>query len=320
MSTHVMGRRRRSADTVSAEAAAWIARLHGPDRTPELETGLRLWLAEDTRHRETFERMTQSWDDATAIVVRQQFPRMRRPLPAGRRNWAMAATVLALCGSGVFGVYGWLDRHTYATDIGEQRTVTLDDASKISVNSASKVVVSYGETAREVRLERGEALFEVAKDPARPFIVLAGNKRIEALGTSFVVRRDNDRTAVTLIDGRIAVSEAAPPRTLTPGQRLTFVAHKPAELDSPRMDAVTAWRRGEIVLEKMSLADAAAEMNRYDVNQLSVEDPQIAALKVSGIYRTGDNANFARVVARMYGLEVSGKGRKIQIGRRPSEH
>lgn len=302
-------------DNVRAEAAAWISRLHGPDRTAELETGLRLWLAEDAKHKEVFERMTQSWEDATVIVVRQSFPRVRRPAPAAGRRGALAASALLLCGLSAFGAYHWFGRHTFATQIGEQRIVRLDDASKISVNSASKVVVNFGEAAREVRLERGEAYFEVARDPRRPFVVLAGHRRIEALGTSFAVRYDGERTAVTLVDGKVAVSDAVAPHILTAGQRITFAANEPARLDSPKIDAVTAWRRGDVVLDRMSLGDAAAEMNRYDKNQLRVQDPQIAALKVSGIYRSGDNANFARVVARMYGLEVTEEGREIRIDR-----
>jgi transmembrane sensor len=338
MNTHVNPQDNNS-DSVRAEAAAWISRLHGPDRTSELEQGLRLWLAEDVTHKEVFERMTQSWEDATAIVVRQHFPRVRRPITTSRYTEAVAAAVMMLCGLGAFGAYSWFGRNTYSTDIGEQRTVRLDDASRISVNSASKVVVNYGNTVREVRLERGEAYFEVAKDPSRPFVVWAGNQRIEALGTVFTVRYDRDRTVVTLVDGEVAVSEtgaqpeatftapssrapASPiavkgqePRILTAGQRLTLVTNKPAQLDAPKIDTVIAWRRGEVVLDKMSLADAVTEMNRYDSHQLRVEDAEIAALKVSGIYRSGDNANFARVVARMYGLEVDDSREDIRIRR-----
>lgn len=302
-------------ESVRAQAAAWISRLHGTDRNANLEEGLRVWLAEDAQHKEVFERMTQSWEDATAIVVRQPFPRVRTPLHVGSKNSAKAAAVLILCGLGSFSAYQWFGHNTYTTDIGEQRTVRLADASKISVNSASKVTVNFDEAAREVRLERGEAYFEVAKDPRRPFIVLAGHQRIEALGTAFVVRYDGARTAVTLVDGKIAVSDVDQPRILTVGQRLTFVANQPAQLDAPKLDALTAWRRGEVVLDNLSLAEAVTEMNRYDSNQLSVEDPEVAALNVSGIYRSGDNANFARVVAQLYGLEVDESGRGIRIGR-----
>lgn len=329
-----------------AEAAAWIARLHGPQRSPQLEAGLRRWLAEDPDNARAFERMTEAWEAATSVSA-GQFPRValwkRSFVP---REWARAAVVLLACGVAGLAAYTWWDDPSYTTDIGEQRSVRLEDGSRISLNSASRVVVDYRASQRRVRLEQGESFFEVAPNPGRPFVVIAGDRQVTALGTSFSVRYEPHRLAVMLVDGKVTVS-AVPPSgtaglsvrgetpenpssdskndtqlpaepsptalTLLPGQRLVLAAASPPKLDTPPVEAVTAWRRGEVMLDKTALADAVAEMNRYDETHLVIGDPRIADLLVSGIYRTGDSVGFAQAVARMYDLKVAQDGGQIHL-------
>ena len=86
-----------------------------------------------------------------------------------------------------------------------------------------------------------------------------------------------------------------------------------AKLDMPPTDAVTAWRRGEVMLDKTVLAEAVAEMNRYDKVALVIDDPAIADLRVSGIYHTGDSEGFARTIARLYGLEIAREQGRIHL-------
>lgn len=333
--------RRRAA---RAEAAAWIVRLHGPHRSPELEAGFRAWLVADPENGRQFERVTEVWEAGTTPVPGMARVGYWQESSSGSpaRKWLLAAAVAVVLIGGSFlsANYFWFNP-TYSTGIGEQRIVRLSDGSRITLNSDSRVAVAYREAQRRVRVDRGEAFFEVAKDSARPFLVRAGEHQVTALGTSFVVRYEPDRTAVTLVEGKIAVSSVptsglsgllppdkysfegnnpdnpdagavyptSPPSsaaaiTLTPGQRLVFVKSKPPQLDEPRIEAVTAWRRGEVMLDKTALADAVAEMNRYDQIPLVIDDPKIAALEISGIYHTGDSASFAGMIARLYGLEV----------------
>ena len=100
---------------------------------------------------------------------------------------------------------------------------------------------------------------------------------------------------------------------LTPGERLTFEGHTRARLDAPRLEAVTAWRRSEIVLDRTPLADAIVEMNRYDQTTLVIDDPKVAQLKVSGIYHTGNSETFATMIAHLYGLEVVRRNGRISL-------
>jgi transmembrane sensor len=319
-------------DAARAEAAAWIARLHGPQRSAQLEAGLRRWLAEDPDNARAFERMTEAWEAAT-VVSTGHFPRFAVWQRSAPRFWRRAAVLLVVCAMGALAAYALRDP-SYTTDIGEQRMVRLEDGSRISLNSASRVVIDYRESARSVRLEKGEAFFEVVSNPRRPFVVLAGNREVTAFGTSFSVRYEPNRLAVMLVEGKVTVSpiktgkvtterdephgrETADPGTvLSPGQRLILAAAHPPQLDTPRVEAVTAWRRGEVMLDKTALADAVAEMNRYDEKPLVIDDPRVASLRVSGIYRTGDSAGFARAIGKMYELTVSEDGDGIHLRER----
>ncbi len=154
--------------------------------------------------------------------------------------------------------------------------------------------------------------------------MIAGDRRVTALGTSFAVRYDQNQLAVLLVDGKVAVSSSASfragnaakessPAILTPGERLTFHKDGLRKVDTPPLEAVMAWRRGEVVMDKTVLADAVAEMNRYDEVRLVIDDPALANLQVSGIYRTGDSAGFALAVSQVHRLSVVSEGTRIHL-------
>jgi transmembrane sensor len=118
-----------------------------------------------------------------------------------------------------------------------------------------------------------------------------------------------------------AVKPLAGPYLMTPGQRLRIAKAGPRKLDEPHMEAVTAWRRGEVMLDDTLLSDAVAEMNRYNKSPLVIDEAQVAHLKVSGIYHTGDSGGFAAAVANLYGLHVTESANGIHLGfRSPASH
>lgn len=311
------------------EAAVWIARLHGPDRTLQVERGFRRWLAENPAHAAAFERVSNGWELAGQLP-RAPFPRLTRWQRAGFREGFVraGAVVIAAAAIAVFGVFLHLRGAGVATNVGEQRTLALEDGSRIYLNTATRVTVRYSEKERRVQLQSGEALFEVAKRPDRPFIVTAGNREVRALGTSFVVRRDEQQVVVMLMEGKVEVLPHAlsldtltPPMpiTLSPGQRLTFSEDDRPKLDEPSVEKVTAWRRGQIDLDEVSLAQAVAEMNRYSVVKIAIERAEATKIPITGVFRAGDTPSFAAAVARSYGLEVIEKPREIILAGTPSK-
>jgi transmembrane sensor len=302
--------------TARAEASAWIVRLHGPHRTPELEAGFRVWLAASPENARQFERVTEVWE-AGAVPV-PGVPRLAHEVERSppRRGLLAAALALVIIGAGSWYANTFWLNPSYTTGIGERRVVRLSDGSRVTLNSDSGVIVSYRYGERRISIDHGEVFFEVAPDASRAFRVRAGEQQVEALGTSFVVRREPQQLTVTLVEGKVAVSElesATPSAMLTEGQRLTVSKSGSPRLDELRIEAVTAWLRGEVILDSTPLAEAIAEMNRYDQRRLVIDDPAIAAVRISGVYHTGDSELFAAMVARLYGFGVQHRDGGIHL-------
>jgi transmembrane sensor len=304
----------RLSQRVIAEASVWIARISGPHSEPA-KKGLRRWLAESKSHQRAFNLATDIWDEAGSLrgCAAAHLVRSNPAIATTRyARAALAVSVACVAVAAAFAVY--MHRAGVATGVGEQRLVTLDDGSKILLNTSTRLVVRYDKFARRVDLEKGEALFDVIKNPHRPFVVMAGGREVTALGTSFDVRRDGTQITVTLLEGKVtvaavsetqdaAVSLPAEVEVLHPGQRLTFAAGRAPLLDRPQIQKVTDWQRGQVSLDNLSLADAVAEMNRYSVVQIRIERAEAAKVRVSGIFRAGDSMSFARAVSQTYGLQ-----------------
>ena len=313
-----------------AEASVWVVRLHGPHRSAALEAAFREWLAADPEHARQFERVTEVWDSGPQLPISGMArARTRRPLPAAR-IWAAAASVLAACLIAVYFYAGIGAGVEYRNGIGPLRVVQLEDGTRISLDAQSAVRVAYSDTERRVELERGEAYFQVSHNPGWPFVVVAGQHQITDIGTAFIVRHGSALTAVTLLEGQVAVSSRSEPAhraggagrpasrlapiVLAPGQRLTFASGRLPKLDAPPTDDVTAWLRGEIVLDGTPLSGVIATLNRYDATVLGIDDPRVASLRVSGIYHTGNNRQFAVLLEKLYGLSFSERGGRIILG------
>lgn len=334
-----------------AEAGVWIARLHGGNRTRAIENGLKRWLRENPENARAFEVVTEVWEDAENL---RRFvplrPRLSRPTRSGMGaifTAAALASVLMFLGA----VLWFQNLGVITTGVGEQRQLVLEDGTRVFLNTNTRLLVSYNDDVRRVELHRGEALFNVAKKSDWPFIVVAGDRQVRALGTSFVVRKEDRQLAVMLVEGKVVVSPVAeskrsaaePPLTqqpaqstgsaapsadtqtattarddvftLTPGQRLTFGAGSAAKLDTPSMEKATAWRRGQVILDDTPLRTAAEEMNRYNAVKLVVEDDVEADLMVSGLFQAGDSVHFANAVAHTYNLNVQERNDVIILSR-----
>lgn len=345
---------------IAAEAAVWIARLHGPDRSNHMERECRAWQARSAAHRLAFERGTDLWMEAAGVdraavarAAAASRPEGRGgegqgagPVTAGMRGWgwsrpwalalSLTATVLVVA---VLVGQPWRDIDRYDTGIGEQRLVILKDGTRMSLNTSTRVKVALDQTQRRVRVEGGEAFFEVAKEASRPFVVQAADAAVTATGTAFLVRvvpsgaGVPEALDVTLVEGQVIVqgsgSSSAPaiaqPVVMAAGERLRIRSDqgshrspRPAAapaLDRPRMDQLLAWRRGEAVFADLSLLEAVTEMNRYSATPI-VLAAGLSDLRVSGQYKTGDSEGFARAVAALHGLAVQAHAGRIELGRK----
>lgn len=305
---------------IDAEAAVWLARLQGDDAAGEHQEAFKRWLDRDPAHGDAFERATDAWmlvPGAARFLPRREDPSRSRKMLA--RPLAIAASLALVAGIGALTLPFQRDAH-YRTALGEQHVSTLNDGSRVALNTDSEIDVRYAPGVRHVRLERGEAMFEVAHDPARPFVVEAGTKRIQAIGTAFVVRRRGGEVTVTLVEGKVLVTDTALPRgnetMLAPGERLLSSGIAPARIDRQSVESATAWRRGQIMFDDTPLADAVAEMARYGGPVIAVNDPRLGALPVSGVFAANATEDFAHAVAALHDLDVETAGGKLEIIRK----
>jgi transmembrane sensor len=292
-----------------AEAAAWLAVLHGPNRTQASERGFSQWMSKSAAHARAFEEATAIWEEAAGLPRPRHLRAAAAPHSATRTRVLQGAALAATLACVAIGVVAYIRIAGVATGVGEQRTLALDDGSRIVMNTRTRIVVDYDDAERTIELKDGEAVFEVARQPGRPFVVIAGHRRIQALGTSFAVRRDDDRVSVTLLEGKVTVAaldadaaeQAVSPQ---PGERLTFEPAAPVKADRPAVDKLLAWQRREVAFDNVALADAIAEMNRYSRRPLVAPASVPGSIRVTGLFRAGDSASFARAVAEAYDLEV----------------
>lgn len=287
--------------TTKAEAAAWLARLRADDRSDADERAFRAWLAADATHTAAFEAVHAVWDAAGGLA-RDVPGRDRVRAPAMRRRAVLAGLgTLVVAGAG-FSAWENAYAGVYETEVGEQKHVSLDDGTQVFLDTDTRIRVNFSSVLRSVELDRGRANFRVAPDAKRPFVVRAADREIVATRTTFDVRRDGDRVSVVLIAGRAALRSNSPAPAqdvLTAGERLVVSGKQIVKYDKPNLAPLLAWQTGQAMFENEKLVDAAAEMNRYTTMKLIVDDPAIAGLRMSGVYRVGDNAAFARSVAAL---------------------
>ena len=309
---------------IRKRAAWWVMELHSPDRNAALEEKVRHWIAQDPRHAAAFELATEAWQqtgDLPGTLPERPNAALRKRARLKLSAPALAG-MAAVCDAGIAAVYVLRDG-TLATGPGEQRTVELTDGTQVSLNANSRVVVQYDDRVRKVTLTRGEALFNVIKHQPRPFVVIIGDRKVVAVGTSFEVRREEptgSAFAVTLVEGRVAIEPISGPdalpseslaglKLLNPGERLRFDGKATEKKDSPAIERVTAWQRGQLIFEDTSLNEAAAEFNRYGAHKLLIDGAELGKLRVGGVFKISDPSSFALAMAAAYHLRILDRGR-----------
>jgi transmembrane sensor len=319
--------------SMHAEAGEWLHRLLDTETDPEepypdpvdRQNAFFAWLSEDPARARAFYEMMEFearvgapdpqrliniqtlLESAPANVIQLyerpnylSAPASSAAMPGrGARAWyrrpASIAAGVALCIISIAVYLGFPIRNVYATSIGEQRTCKLNDGSVMVLNTDTQVQVDFSKAVREVRLVKGEALFMVEHDAARPFVVVTGNAKVRAVGTEFNVRqRGDDTTDVAVVEGIVQVSTdnmnasgATPSNTSTqpvvapstPATALRLAAGENARVSGRTMKVsakrnvadVLAWRQRRLTFDDTSLADVAAEFNRYNHSQIRVE-------------------------------------------------
>jgi transmembrane sensor len=304
-----------------AAAASWRVRLTelGLESTIEFEA----WLAEDPAHELAWARVQAPWAEIGNQAASPELMELRRDAldrarSQGRQRWrghadgtrrrTIAAAVAVLVAVVAGGVVQWerSQELVYRTALGERRVVSLEDGSRLSLDSDSEVRVRLRDEARRLELRRGQARFDVAHDAQRPFSVRARDQTVIATGTAFNIDLAGAGVVVTLIEGSVVVTpadgDAAPreesaPVTLSAGQQLIAARAEPRRVAKVRLDHATSWETGELVFEDALLGTVAERVSRYSGTKVSV-DANARALRISGVFKTGDVATFVEMVTR----------------------
>jgi transmembrane sensor len=300
-----------------AEAAEWFARLGHRSVTTQALREFRDWR-DNPANDAAYQEVEAFWEASGQRAADPEIMRMtaealgrrgglRLPswLRGARGGWTLTVAGLSAAALALLVANGLSP--SYATGSTEQRVVRLEDGSRVHLNVGSKVRVAYGRAERRLVLSRGEAFFEVAHNPKRPFIVDAGGANVRALGTKFDVRRDDGQVRVTLLEGVVRVNRDASPQawTLAPNQQLTITRSGGAQRTAADAARSTSWTSGRLIFHQTPLATAVAEVNRYGARKVELEGADLSGRLVNGIFDVGDTDAFVEGVSALFDLQAT---------------
>jgi transmembrane sensor len=330
-------------------AGAWLARRdHGftAEEAAEFDCWVRAHpshaaaVAQLDRTMSTFDRLRELAPPAGVAPDRDYFapPRtIRRWLPVAVTGLAAALAVIVWTGRDAPSPTHW----RYATLAGGYDRAILIDGSIVELNTDTSVEIDYTRRERRVRLTRGEAHFQVAKDPSRPFIVQANAVSVSAVGTAFNVRLATAGVEVLVTEGRVRVAPPSPPPArashvipaepvaeiplLTAGQKVvvsTTAIAEPARIDEvsrDEMQRALAWQMRVAEFSKTPLSAIVADFNRQNQLHIVIHDPELGALRIGGNFRLDQPDAFVRLLENGFGVQVERSGQVITLRKAPPE-
>ena len=339
---------------VEQRAAQWLAQRDGGTWSDADDAELRAWLDAEIAHRVAFLRLEAAWKQCERLQAlgagwthseppprehwqappearrEQLLHALERAVPQPRivthtRKVPMIALVASMIACVVVAGLGWrayarVDSTRFATRIGEIETRHLGDGSQATLASDSLLDVHLSRRERRVALHHGEAIFDVAKDPGRPFVVDAGTRQIVAVGTRFSVRRDARELRVVVTEGTVRLQSApggaSGPSSLLPAGSVARIDGGNVLLRSIAVadaEHLLEWRDGLLVFRNTSLRDAAAEFNRYNTRKIVIADDQAGALRVGGHFRWDNAEAFARLLERGFPVRADIDSERIVL-------
>lgn len=352
-------------DMIEHQAAAWVSEIDGGMDIKQ-EARLTAWLSKSPLHGEVFVQTASMWDVLDVLTP------IAKILPIETEN----ASVLKISNNRMFslvfgaslillgvvfsaniitfGVTGssllagtentleqtGVKAQVYVTAVGERSNITLDDGSEIKLNTDTVISVKFSEHQRLIELSKGEAFFQVAKNPNRPFVVLTASNRVTAVGTAFSVDvSDVEGPEVLVTEGRVKVDHllknplklnaqtsneattlaiSAPPVFLSQGQKILLNQNGTDEVTyTDDFDSALAWREGMIVFEGESLDKAIREIDRYIALEFKIVDKEIASIPVGGFFKTGDLDQLLLVLEGNFGVVSERQGDQILLSKAP---
>jgi transmembrane sensor len=312
-----------TAEHLEAEAAAWAAKLDAGSAHPQ---ELDAWLAQAPRHAGALLRAQAALALFTAEAqahTEDEEVTCVEPVRKRRVAWLTGAAGLAASIAAALVWFG-TPGERYQTQVGEVRSLALEDGSSLALDADSRIEVAYGSAFRDIHLQSGKALFRAVHKPERPFRVIVDDVVVTDIGTAFQVIDDAERTRVEVLvtEGSVRVAYAGGQVDLVAGQHATFPKSGASRRIDRRVlapadiDRALAWRDGRLDLAGEPLESAVAEINRHSRLRVHIADAALAREPLYGSFRLDDATGFARAAAASLGVPVHVAPDTIVIGRK----
>jgi len=307
--------------TVRQQAMNWRVRHDAHDLSGADREAFEAWLSAAPEHQDAYAGVDAFWAAAGNIGEHPRYAQIlgRAEARAGRRGLtrrAIAASLAAaVVGLGLYSGMGPrpLADQSFRTAIGQQASITLPDGSHVTLNTDTVVRTRADGERRLVYLDKGQAFFKVAKDARHPFVVSAAGRTVTALGTAFDVRIDGGELKVVLVEGKVRVQAASPPRSLqhlgtaadvqpsrvtemSPGSQLVATSDTEWRLTPTNVSQQTSWLTGQLLIDDQPLGEVVEEVNRYSTRKIVIADAALSRRRVSGNFAPGDVHGFAMIL------------------------
>lgn len=314
---------------VDAAAARFLARQQSNDWSDADQTKLDEWLAQSTAHMVSYLRLHDAWTRADRLAA-LRLPMRKAPAPAnalGKNILRLTAGFVLAAGAAAFAFTNFRatpTEITYSTPVGGREVIALTDGSQVELNTDTVLQIAKA-NPRAVTLVKGEAFFQIKHNAANPFVVTAFGHRITDLGTKFAVRGNARHMVITLVEGRARVDSEGfnkASAVLAPGDVAVATANAVSVTKKPpaTLTDQLAWRQGMLVFNRATLAEVAAEFNRYNERKIVIADQQTAHLALMGKFPVNDVDLFGRVANAVLGVSVIHYGNEIIVSSKPAEN
>lgn len=311
-------------NAIDAEASRWIERADREDWSEADQAELDSWLASSPAHAVSYLRLYDAWHRADRLAALRSVNAEAEPAPA--RSWMLlmrVAAVLCVVAIAGFATTNYLSvpkDQLFQTPVGGRETIRLSDGSLVELNTNTALRIRASADKRLIMLDKGEAYFQVKHDARHPFVVEAKDGRVVDLGTRFTVRDGSDHLEVALVEGRarfVSAASKSKAAVLTPGDVVVATADSMSVTRRSAQELADAlgWRHGVLVFDHTTLADAAAELNRYNREKIVIADPDVRRRIIGATIPVNGVEAFTRVAEKIFGVHVEKSGREIIISR-----
>jgi len=324
-----------SSDSISLEAASWIAQLDGGKLSTSDRLAFAEWVSRSPRHSHEIHKLALMWGDVDTVIddcllTDPSSLSMSQLIKAWFSEYpkqffstlALATTALFVMTFLLLPSVSVQKMNVYSVNKGESLIKTLDDGTIIHLNTNSIIEIQYSETSRDIRLLSGEVFFDVVTDPNRPFRVFVGDQQVVAVGTAFIIRIDIDIVDVTVTEGTVyfnhldnigdSLQDILTNKPIIINSQIVSAGNKVTTKDNNKIvkttplmvEQQTAWRKGELVFVNTSLVDVVAEINRYSTIDITME-PNLRNRKIGGRFLTSDVERIIKAMELTMNIRVN---------------